>query len=233
MLAKSDLRGGGDRQRFRRTPKPLRATLKLLRSSLAMVGEYRRAYLLLNIAYYGLMVAAMAYAALHPALQRSLLDAMGEAVGTGPMQTVGGAYLGGHLLLAVVLTFAVNLVGGSFAYTTLPSLIVPFSGLLLGVFRALLWGLMFSPSALMGGGFYLLLPTIILEGQGYVLAMLAAFVQGMAFLRPESLGAKTHRQGYWQGIKQSARIYLLVAITLFAAAVVEAVSVIFIMHGAA
>ena len=228
MLANSEHRGG-DSRRFRWASKPLRATMNTLRSSLAVVGKHRRAYLLLNVAYYGLMVAAMAYAAFHPALQRTLLDAMGEAVGTGPLRTVGGAYLGGHLLLAVVLTFAANLVGGSFAYITLPSLIVPFGGLVLGAFRALLWGLMFSPTAVMGAGFFLLLPTIILEGQGYVLAMLAAYVQGMAFVRPKSIGAKTHGRGYWEGLKRSARIYVLVAIVLLVAAVVEAVSVIYIV----
>ena len=227
MLANSEHRGGGDSGWYRRASKQLRATKNMLRSSLALLKEHRRAYLLLNATYYGLMVAAMGYAAFHTDLQRTVLDAMGEAVGTGTMQTVAGAYLGGHLLLAVVLTFAVNLVGGSFAYIALPSLIVPFSGLLLGAFRALLWGLMFSPTELIGAGFFLLLPTIILEGQGYVLAMLAAYVQGVAFLRPESVGEKTHGRGYWEGIKLTARIYLLVAIVLLVAAVVEAVSVIY------
>jgi hypothetical protein len=209
--------------------KPLRATKNTLRSSLTLVGEHRRAYLLLNLAYYGLIVAAMVYAAFHPSMQRSLLDEVGRALGTGPMETLAGAYSGGHLLLAIVLTFAVNLVVGSFLYITLPSLIVPFSGLLVGAFRALLWGLMFSPTAVMGAGFLLLLPTMILEGQAYVLIMLAAWVQGMAFLWPNSVGAKTHRMGYWEGVKRSARVYVLLAIVLLVAAVVEAVSVIFIM----
>jgi hypothetical protein len=118
---------------------------------------------------------------------------------------------------------------GGLAYIALPSLIFPFSGLLLGAFRALLWGLMFSPTAVMGAYFSLLLPTIILEGQGYVLAMLAAYVQGMAFVRPRSVGTKTHGRGYWEDVKRSVRIYLLVAIVLVVAATYEVASVIFIM----
>ena len=229
MLVENEYRGRGDTRRFRRTSKSLHATKDMIRSSLAVLREHRRAYLVLNVAYYGLIVAAMAYVAFDPGLQRTLLDAMGRAVRTGPIQTVAGAYSGGHLLLAAVLTFAVNLIMGSFAYITLPSLIVPFSGLLMGAFRALLWGLMFSPTAVMGAGFFLLLPTMILEGQAYVLAMLAAYVQSMAFVRPKSVGEKTHRLGYWEGLKRSARIYLLVAIVLAVAAVVEAASVILIM----
>lgn len=88
---------------------------------------------------------------------------------------------------------------------------------------------MFSPTVVIGSGFFLLLPTMILEGQAYVLVMLAAWVQGMSFLRPKSVGAKTHRGGYWEGVKLSVRIYLLAAIVLLVAAVVEAVSVIFIL----
>lgn len=54
-------------------------------------------------------------------------------------------------------------------------------------------------------------------------------VQGMAFLRPSTVGVKTHRQGYWEGVKLSVRVYLLVVVLLFVAAVNEAVSVIFII----
>jgi hypothetical protein len=219
MLAKSEHRGG-DSGWFRRTSKPLYATKNMVRTSLGVVKEHRRVYLVLNLAYYGLIAAAMVYVAFDPGLQRSLLGVMGKAIGTGPMETVAGAYGGGRLLLAVVLTFAVNLIGGSFVYITLPSLIVPFSGLVLGALRALLWGLMFSPTAVIGAGFFLLLPTIVLEGQGYVLAMLAAYVQGVAFVRPKSVGEKSRGRGYLEGLKRSTRIYVLVAIVLVVAAVV-------------
>jgi hypothetical protein len=86
-----------------------------------------------------------------------------------------------------------------------------------------------SATAVLGAGLVFHLPTIILEGQAYVLAMLTAYVQGMAFLRPSTVGVKTHRQGYWEGVKLSVRVYLLVVVVLFVAAVYEAVSVIFIM----
>ena len=92
-----------------------------------------------------------------------------------------------------------------------------------------MWGLLFSPTAVLGADLVFHLPTIILEGRAYVLAMLAAYVQGMAFLRPSTVGVKTHRQGYWEGVKLSVRVYLLVVVVLFVAAVYEAVSVIFII----
>lgn len=229
MLDNGEHRGDGDSWWFSRTAKPLRVSKNVLRSSLAVVGEHRRAYLVMNLAYYGLMGAAMAYAAFHPDLQRTLWTEVGKGFSTGPLEGLVGAYRGGQVLLAAGLTFAVNLVLGSLLSITLPSLIIPFSGLLVGAYRALLWGLLFSPTAVIGAGLVFHLPTIILEGQAYVLVMLAAFVQGMAFVRPKSVGAMTHRQGYWEGVKRSARIYLLVAIVLAVAALYEAMSVIFIM----
>jgi hypothetical protein len=68
--------------------------------------------------------------------------------------------------------------------------------------------------------------TLILEGQAYILAILASYVQGVAFLRPQSVGVAGHRQGYFEGAKRTARLYVLVAIVLAVAAVYEAVEVI-------
>ena len=230
MAVKSERGADGSSGRFRWTSKPVHATKKMVHSSLAVVKEHRRAYLVLNLLYYGLIVAAMVYAAFNPDLQRTLWTEVGRGFSTGPLEELVGAYSGGQILLAAGLTFAVNLLGGSFAFITLPSLIIPFSGLLVGVYRALLWGLLFSPTGVVGAGFLFHLPTIILEAQAYVLAMLAAYVQGVAFLRPKkSVGVRTHRQGYWEGVKLSVRLYLLVVAVLLVAAVYEAGSVIFIM----
>jgi hypothetical protein len=137
-----------------------------------------------------------------------------------------GAYTEGQVLTAVALTVGINLLIGSFVTITLPSLIVPFSGLVMGGIRAALWGLLFSPQ-FQGAGpgeivaGLLIAVLILLEGQGYVLALLAAYVQGRAFLWPERVGADGHREGYWFGLKQSARIYLLIALVLLVGAVYE------------
>jgi hypothetical protein len=234
MLANETQIGGGSGW-FRRLFGPTRTIRGMVRGSWAVVEEHRRAYVLLNLSFYGLMAAAMAYVAFFdPALQKTLWDEVGRAFGTTPLTSeVVDAYSGGQVVLAAALTFAVNLVLGSFAMIAVPSLVVPFSGLLVGVYRALLWGLLFSPTAFLGAGMLVHWPTLLLEGQAYILAMLAAYAQGLAFLRPRAVGAKTRKEGYWVGVKRAARVYALVAIVLFVAAIYEAVSVIFIMQGAA
>ena len=64
----------------------------LLLSAWALVKENRRAYLAINVIYYGLVAVFMIYVAFNPALQRSLLDQIGSAFMTGPLSFVGTAY---------------------------------------------------------------------------------------------------------------------------------------------
>jgi hypothetical protein len=189
-------------------------------------------YLFINLVYYGLVVAGMLFASTNRQVQQMLLEAVGEGFSQGMLADVVEAYTEGQLLQAIALTFVVNLFLGSLAVIALPSLVIPFSGMLVGAYRAIVWGLLFSPGAPglpeMG-----LLPSLflvgllLLEGQGYILALLAAYVQGRSFLQPASVGVEGHARGYWEGVKRAALLYLLVVIVLAVAAAYEAVGVIF------
>ena len=205
--------------------------MRVIRSTLESIKEFRRAYVVLNLVYYGLVVCAMAYVFFNPSLQQMLLEAVGTAFNEGPLSAVGGAYVGGQVWLAMALTFVVNLVVGSFVYITLPSLVVPFSGLLLGGCRAILWGLVLSPTGSSGLSLAMIPHslTLILEGQAYILAMLAAYIHGRAFLWPRTVGEADHGRGYVIGLKRSLRLYWAVVILLAVAAIYEALEVILIM----
>jgi hypothetical protein len=208
--------------------------MKALQSALSILGESRRAYVTLNLVYYGLVVCGMLFTALNRSVQRELLAAVGTALTQGPLAGIGSAYTTGQTLRAIALTFAVNLVVASFISITLPSLIVPFSGMLVGLVRAVAWGVLFSPPTLIVGGREVAIGLLIgillvLEGQGYVLAMLAAWVQGRAFLSPESVGAPDRGQGYILGIKRVLHLYVLVVLVLAVAAIYEAVVAILVL----
>jgi len=205
--------------------------MRVIRSTLESIKESRRAYVVLNLVYYGLVVCAMGYVFFNPSLQQMLLQAVGTAFTEGPLSAVGGAYVGGQVWLAMVLTFVVNLVMGSLAYITLPSLVIPFSGVVLGGCRAILWGLVLSPTASTGMSLAMIPHslTLILEGQAYILAMLAAYIHGRAFLWPHTVGEADHGRGYVIGLKRSLRLYWAVVILLAVAAIYEALEVILIM----
>lgn len=201
--------------------------MQLIKNTWAVVQENRRPYILLNAVYYGLVIVFMIYAAFNQPLQQSLIDQVGQSLMTGPLSVLRSAYVNAEVFKAIALTFFVNLFLGAFAVITLPSLIIPFSGLLFGIFRAFLWGLILSPAhpdlrlAMIPHSI-----TLLLEGQAYILAMLAVYIHGRAFLWPQTVGVERRLKGYKEGLKRSAKVYLLVIITLAIAAVYEVIEVV-------
>ena len=201
--------------------------MNLLKSAWGLVQEHRRAYTILNVLYYGLVIIFMVYVAFNRPLQDELLQSIGESFMTGPLSFVGSAYVNTKVLAAIAATFFVNLLAGSFGTITLPSLIIPFSGILVGFYRAVLWGLILSPAH--PDLRMVMIPhslTLILEGQAYILTMLAAYLQGRAFLWPKTVGLESRGRGYLEGLKRTGKIYLLVVLTLLIAAIYEVIEVV-------
>ncbi|MCJ7723298.1 MAG: hypothetical protein MUP03_04125 [Anaerolineales bacterium] len=204
--------------------------MHLVRNSWVMVQDNRRPYLAINLTFYGLVLFFMIYAAFNQPLQRDLINAVGQSFMTGPLSIVKSAYMNAEVLKAIALTFSVNLFIGALITITLPSLIIPFSGLLMGFIRATLWGLILSPAN--PDLRLVMIPhtiTLLLEGQAYILAMLAAYIQGRAFLEPGTIAIVGRWKGYLEGLRRTVRIYLLVIITLVIAAVYEVIEVVLIM----
>lgn len=204
---------------------------RLFGKPLQIVRTHQRAYFYLNLFYYSIIVVGMIYAALNPGLQQTLMQSVGVAFSQGPLQAVTNAYVNAQIVQATALTFVVNLFIGSFGTITLPSLIIPFSGLAMGAYRALLWGLIYSPTT--SEMQFILLPhslTLLLEGQAYVLAMLGVVIQGRGLLQPRTVGAMSHREGFWIGIKQTAQLYILVVAVLLLAAIYEVLEAVFILQ---
>jgi hypothetical protein len=196
----------------------------------SIIQEEKEAYIFLNILYYGLVVLGMVYVTFfNPGLQETLMKAAGQAFTEGPLAAVGSAYSGGQVINSMIITFIVNLFLGSLIEMTLPSLIIPFSGLLMGAYRAILWGLLLSPAnASLTGPMIPHSLTLLIEGQAYILVMLSIYIHGKAILRPEVYGVTTRLRGYVEGLRRSGWIYLLVAVLLAIAAVYEALEVIYL-----
>jgi hypothetical protein len=208
--------------------------MKTILEALVLIRDNRKAFNWINIGYFATVLFGMFIVRASPELQKTLVNMIGEAFTTGPMQYVSGAYSNGEAVAAIGLTFIINLLVGCFVSITMPSLIIPFSGFLIGGLRALLWGIIFSPDLgdlsftmiLLGVGIGLLL---VLEGEAYVLALFAAFMHGRAWLKPASIGAATHARGYLAGVHMSLRLYLLMIGVLLIAAVYEVVLAIWLI----
>lgn len=177
----------------------------------------------MNLIYFGLVVVGMAIAAARPSIQESLVGQTRQAVEQGALAPVAKAYRSGNVPLAAIVTLLINLIAGTLLMITVPSLLIPFLGLLVAAWRALLWGLIFSPTnpqmRLAMLPHYL---TMILEGQGYILAMLAVYLHGRWVLQPRGSRA----QAYRAGMRQTLVLYLPISLLLAIGALYEAIEVI-------
>jgi len=204
--------------------------MRFLSHSRRIVRAHWSAYITINHAYYSLVQTGMGYSLIRPLTQQQLMATVGEALAsTGLLTTVAGAYLGQHFPLAVILTLTINLGAGAFLVITLPSCVIPFFGLVVGGCRALLWGLLLAPQGPLAGPMVPHSLTLLLEGQGYVLAMLGTWISGLATLRPRTFGLESHWRGYILGVKETVRLYPLIALALSLAALYEAFEVIYIV----
>jgi len=200
--------------------------MRAVSAAIQIVRTRRRIYAAVNILYYGLVLAGMAWSQVDHSLAVRLRQAVNESVAGGGLAPIARVYESGQILTAMALTLALNLFVGSLASITIPSLLLPFSGLAVGGLRAFVWGLIFSPapaavtlrSLPLGVAIGCLL---FLEGQGYVLAMLAGWIQGCAWVRPGTIGAARRGEALRLGMRRTANLYLLVTLTLTVAAVYE------------
>lgn len=198
------------------------------KQAFALIHQNLKLYLVLNILYYGLIAAAMAYVFAYPQVQQELMAAtMTEA--SQEIPGVFNAYVSGNFAVAVIGTFLVNLTLGTLVWITLPSLLVPFGGVALGGIRALLWGLLFAPTTpMMAERMTYASLVLVFKGQAYVLAMLAAFIHWRGIIWPANVGETKRLRAYFAGLKKTLRLYLLIIVILALIAVYEAYIVIFI-----
>ena len=76
----------------------------LIKSAWGLVQENRRAYIIINVVYYGLVAICMVYVAFNQELQEQLLKMAGQAFMTGPLAVVGESYVNARVLTAILAT---------------------------------------------------------------------------------------------------------------------------------
>ncbi len=125
-----------------------------------------------------------------------------------------------NLPLKVLYTFSFNLIFGAFVSTTLTG-IVFFIPYLIAVWRSFLVGILvagmeYSPA--MVAVFY---GTFILEFGAYCISSAIGTDLGLALLFPERKGTSSRREAFGMAARDGARLYVLVMIILFVAAIWE------------
>lgn len=210
----------------------MRRLARIFGPGIAEIRSHWPAYVMLNAGFYGLIIAGFVYAFIHPEAQRQLVASVLQSFSSGPLSYARDAYLSRNVPAAAAITFAVNTALGSFATLTLPSLLVPFAGSVIGLLRALVLGVTLAPSSPELAR--AMIPhslVLILEGQGYVLAMLGVHVLWTSAFSGARDGLAGLVSGYRSGLRATISIYILIVAILAVAAVYEALEVIYLVGG--
>lgn len=193
---------------------------------LRIIREHIHAYLILNAAAYGLTIIGLVIGLVFPALTAARSATM-EDDGTGDL--VRGLVSTPLLFALTILT--VNLVRLSLLTIVLPSLIVPFAGLVLFSYWAVQTGITLAPDG--PDGWVVLIPhclTVVIELQAYVLLLLGAYLLGRYWLVPGAAATTTRRGGYSRGLHQIRVLALPALILLIVGAMWEAYSLRYLVH---
>jgi hypothetical protein len=190
----------------------------------------RYPYFVFNLLYYGIILLVMAYTGFNAPLQEQVLSNYKPTYMTGALVFTDPAITTSQIVRGLGFTFLVNLLGFTYGNITLPSFFIPFAGVLLGLYRAVMLGIVFSPFNTTIREIILPhLPTLFIEGQACVLAMLGAYIQGRAIFWPKSIGQVGHWKAYVEGVRQTGTLYLFIMAILLISAIYGGIEVILLI----
>lgn len=202
---------------------PLNDVLNILKKDWKLLA-------LVNVFYFGLVLIGAIIAIAYPQAQMDLIATTDQGFSEGPLSSVGEAYGSGNVLQAAAVTFAVNLIIGTLAVITIPSLIFPPWAIFMGAVRSLMWGIMLVvpvPGILPIDRALPHYITLLIEGEAYVVAIFACVRQIVAIFRPKDFGADSRLKAYVNAVIDNVRLLIVVAILLAVAALYEAWEVMF------
>lgn len=198
--------------------------IRLLRKPFQIIRANFCAYLIINAVVYGLVITGMGAAMVFPDLGATRVAIL-EDNGTADLvrSLINNPWLFSLTILGV------NVMTGAL-WIVLPSLIVPFTGIALFAYKAFTLGLAMAPSTEIMA--VALIPhslTILIEIQAYALLMFGAYILGRSWVRPATIGARNHRQGYVRGLKQLGWLSLSTLPLFIIGAIWEAFSLCYLV----
>lgn len=203
--------------------------MRFVTRPLGIIQRALRPYLLLNGVIYGSIIAGLAIGAIVPGVTRGAFEAMSSLVDVSPAKNGTLSAMGsGDVSALIVIIFVANVAFGVLGMAVLPSLLIPFSGIVIHVAFAVLLGLTYAPN----DGWGLLLqhiPTLLIEMQAYVVALVGAYRVGILVIAPEREGLRSRAAGYVRGLHDLAWLLIPAAALLLLGAVYESFEVIALM----
>jgi hypothetical protein len=184
-----------------------------------------------HLVWFALVIAGSLLVFKLPVIQVVLLGRVGEAFAStsNPLGAVGPAFQSGSIPRAAVVTFAISFLIGSLACITLPSILVPGSGILLAGVLAVVGGLMLAPVVQkLAVAMLPHSPALLLTGEGYIFATIFGLLIPIYIVRSSLGGNPLTRFG--RALLLNLKAQFWIALVLAVAAIYEAMTVILMNH---
>ncbi|PKW17637.1 hypothetical protein [Saccharopolyspora spinosa] len=196
-----------------------------LRRPFQIIRADLRAYLLINVLVYGVLLLGMALGVLFPDLHAARTASfLGGGQGALVEAVIGKGWVFGTVI------FLVNVFPTALLLITLPSLVAPFAGLAVFAIKTIDLGVILAPVDATSR--LTLIPhslTMLIEFQAYALVMFGAYLLGRSWLRPAAVGASTRRLGYRRGLRRLGWLWLPALALFVIGAVYEVIEIYFLV----
>ena len=204
--------------------------MRIVRRPLAIMKDSLIPYVVLNACSFGVFSGGLAVGSIWPNASRQAGKILGSLAGMSPAsESTFAAVDSGQAWLLAVIILGANVLFGGLLMAILPSLVVPFAGIVIHVVFSGLLGLTFAPS----DGWHTLLlhlPTMVIELDAYVFFALGVYRLGVNFLLPRSRGFESRSAAYLQGIVDLGWLCVPATLLLVFGAVYEAFEVIVLLN---
>lgn len=190
-----------------------------------MLRDNWSTYLVANLVVYGTLVTTMIVTVYIPGLHEAGLRNTEAFLDSPGSLVVVEAYASGSIVRAALLTLLGNLLFAALATTTLPSLVIPFFGVVATIGRAVFIGMPYAPTSLDELiAVIVASPVLLIEFQAYVLAMLGSIILWRSTFGHRQRNVSSAWHGYLAGIKDNIRLYPVIILVLLGIALIEAIT---------
>ena len=200
--------------------------MRILRRPFQIIRADLRPYLVLNAIIYGSLLAGMTTGLIFPDLTAAQVDALVEGGTAEQIESL----LERNVWLFGLVILGLNTLRVGLLSIIVPSLVLPFAGIVLVTVQTFFTGLIIAPVD--ADAATVLIPhslTLVIEFQAYVLLAFGVYLLGRSWLRPATADARNRRQGYVRGLRQIAWLSPPALALLVIGGFYEALSVVYLM----
>ena len=192
--------------------------MRILRRPFQIIRDDLRPFLVLNAVTFGIVIVGFVLGLIFPDLVQAQTAELDES---GQTELVLTVFRTPWLFALTIL--GVNTLTVGAALIVLPSMVVPFLGMVLFAWKAFTIGIALAPTTpTLWVGFIPHSLTVLIEFEAYILLLFGAWILGRSWLRPASIGATTRRRGYVLGLQRLGWLGLAAFVLLVIGAAWEA-----------